>query len=76
MIDLAFCNERGLRAIATWGRKALRCPDRRQRRRIRAGGKRSCTSNNSKTKFQKLPAFHDFSFSRDQWTEESFAASR
>jgi hypothetical protein len=76
MIDLAFCSERGLRAIAALGRKALRW-DRRQRRRIRAGGKRCCTSNNSKTEFQKLPAFHDFfSFSRDQWTEESFAASR
>ena len=76
MIDLAFADERGLRRIATRGCNTLRCLDRRQRRRIRAGGKRCCTSNSSKTEFQKLPAFHDFSFSRDQWTKESFAASR
>ena len=75
-IDLVFCSERGLRAVATRGRKALRCLDRRQRRRIGAGGKRGCASNDSQPKFQKLPAFHDFSFSRDRWTEESFAASR
>ena len=76
MIDLASCNERGLCRIATRGRKTLRCLDRRQRRRIRAGGKRCCSCNNSKTEFQKLPAFHDFSFSRHQSTKESFAASR
>ncbi len=75
-IDLASCNERGLRAIATRGRKVLCSPDRQQRRRIRADGKRCCTRNNSKTKFQKLPALHDFSFSRVQWTKQSFAASR
>ena len=75
MIDLAFCNERGLRAIARRRRKALRCLDRRQRRRIRAGGKRR-RPQQPKTEFQKFPTFHDISFSHDQWTKESFAASR
>jgi len=67
MIDLAFCNERGFRAIAARRRKPLRCLDRRQRRRIRADGKRCGASNDSKTKFQKLPAFHGNSSFSTWW---------
>jgi hypothetical protein len=76
MIDLAFGNECGFRTVAGRRRKALRGLDRRQRRRICAGGKRRRACNNSETEFQKFPTFHDISFSRDQWTAESFAASR
>jgi hypothetical protein len=61
MIDLAFCNERRLRPIAMRGCKALRWLDRRQRRRIRAGGKRRRPRNDPKTEFQKFPTFHDVS---------------
>ena len=65
MIDLAFCNERGLCRIGTRGHN-LRCMDRRQRRRSRAGRKRRRPRNNPKTEFQKFPTFHDISL-RSAW---------
>jgi hypothetical protein len=70
VIDLAFCGERGLCRVATRGRKTLRCMDRRQRRRSRAGRKRRRPCNNPKTEFQKFPTFHDISSCSASWVDE------
>jgi hypothetical protein len=69
-IDLAFCNERGVCRIATRRRKTLRCLDRRQRRRGRAGCKRRRPCNHSETEFQKFPTFHDISWCSASWVDE------
>jgi hypothetical protein len=61
MIDLAFGDERGFRRSATRGCNTLRWPNRRQRRRIRAGSKRRRPCNDSETEFEKFPTFHDVS---------------
>jgi hypothetical protein len=67
MIDLALGDERGLRHIATRGCNTLRCLDRRQRRRIRAGSKRRRPCNGSETEFEKFPTFHDLSSFSTWW---------
>jgi hypothetical protein len=59
MIDLAFGGECGLRRSAARGCNTLRCLDRRQRRRIRAGSKRRRPCNDSETEFEKFSTFHD-----------------